>query len=67
MFPWKTKEHYLFYLDDEITKQREEYSGLSDEEKEQVEDSILGDEDEGDNTGSGQGKYQQQNNVSFLY
>ena len=67
MFPWKTKEHYLFYLDDEITKQREEYSGLSDEEKEQVENSILGDKDEGENTESGQGKYQQQNNVSFSY
>ena len=67
MLAWKTKKHYLFYLDDEITKQREEYSGLSDEEKEQAENSIPGDEDEADTTGSGPGKYQQQNNVSFLY
>ena len=63
MFPPETKEHYLFYLDDEITKQKEGYSGLSDEEKKQVENSIVGDDDEDDTTGPGPGKYQQQNNV----
>ena len=63
MFSPETKEHYLFYIDDEITKQKEGYSGLSDEEKEQVENSIVGDDDEDDTTGSEPGKYQQQNNV----
>ena len=53
----------LFYLDDEITKQKEGYSGLSDEEKKQVENSIVGDDDEDDTTGPGPGKYQQQNSV----
>ena len=63
MFSPETKEHYLFYLDDEITKQKEGYSGLSDEEKEQVENSIVGDDDEDDTTGPEPGKYQQQNNI----
>ena len=57
MFSPETKEHYLFYLDDEITKQKEGYSGLSDEEKEQVENSIVGDDDEDDTTGPEPGKY----------
>ena len=66
MFPRKIKDHYPFYLDDKIAKQKEGYSVLSDKEKEQVEDSIVGDDREDDTTGPGPGQYQQRNNVSFL-
>ena len=55
MFPRKIKDHYLFYLDDKIAKQKEGYSVLSDKEKEQVEDSIVGDDREDDTTGPGPG------------
>ena len=59
MFSRETKGHDFLYLDDEITKQEEAYSALSEEEKEQVENSIVGDEDEDDNAGPGPSKYQQ--------
>ena len=36
MFSRETKGHDFLYLDDEITKQEEAYSALSEEEKEQV-------------------------------
>ena len=55
MFPRKIKDHYPFYLDDKIAKQKEGYSVLSDKEKEQVEDSIVGDDCEDDTTGPGPG------------
>ena len=59
LFSRETKGHDFLYLDDEITKQKEAYSALSEEEKEQVENSIVGDDDEDDNTGPGTSKYQQ--------
>ena len=55
MFPRKIKDHYPFYLDDKIAKQKEGYSVLSDKEREQVEDSIVGDDREDDTTGPGPG------------
>lgn len=55
-FSWETKGNDFLYLDDEITKQKEEFSALSEEDKEKVENSIVGDDDEDDNTGPGPGE-----------
>ena len=56
LFSWQTKVNDFLYLDDEITRQKKEFSALSEEEKEQVENSIVGDDDEDDNTGPGPGE-----------
>ena len=56
LFSWETKGNDFLYLDDEITKQKEEFSALSEEDKEKVENSIVGDDDEDDNTGPGPGE-----------
>ena len=56
LFSWQTKVNDFLYLDDEITKQKEEFSALSEEDKEKVENSIVGDDDEDDNTGPGPGE-----------
>ena len=56
LLSWQTKVNDFLYLDDEITRQKEEFSALSEEEKEQVENSIVGDDDEDDNTGPGPGE-----------
>ena len=59
MFSRETKGHDPLYLDDEITKQKEAYSALSQEAKEQVDHSIVGDDDEDGNKVPGPGKYHQ--------
>lgn len=56
LFSSETKGNDFLYLDDEITKQKEEFSALSEEDKEKVENSIVGDDDEDDNTGPGPGE-----------
>ena len=56
LFSGETKGNDFLYLDDEITKQKEEFSALSEEDKEKVENSIVGDDDEDDNTGPGPGE-----------